>query len=180
MKRVLYLLFFFFPHLSKPLQFLTGDPIWELLAYSYASWPSWLHPRDCFCSALSWHFDRRLTLPPVTGKGCIVVINSWSLNISGCRLQISHYTGACDRLKLLTQMHFLSSQPSFLPSSLFEKAVRNLIQNKRTQRVLFYELSQRNQPLPTMKKGRRGGRNVREEESKFSVVNTMQYIHGVL
>lgn len=51
-------------------------------------------------------------------------------------LRISHYTGACDGLKLLTQMHSLVSPPLF-PSSLFEKAVGNLIPRKRTQGVLF-------------------------------------------
>lgn len=67
-----------------------------LLAYSYTPWPPWPHPGECFCPALSWHSDRGLTLPPLTGKVCIVIINSWSLDISGCMLQISHYTGACD------------------------------------------------------------------------------------
>lgn len=47
-----------------------------VLAYSYTSWLPWLHPGECFCSALSWHFDRRLTLPLLTGKVCIVIINS--------------------------------------------------------------------------------------------------------
>lgn len=94
MKRIL--LFTFFFSLSKPLRFLNGGPIGEFLAYSYTSWPSWLHPWNCFCSALSWYFDRRLTLPPITGKVRIVIINSWSLDVSGCMLQISHYTGACD------------------------------------------------------------------------------------
>lgn len=69
---------------------------WELLAYSYTSWPSWLPPWDYFCSALFWHFDRRLTLPFVTSKVFIVIRNLWSLDISGGMLQISHYTGACD------------------------------------------------------------------------------------
>lgn len=71
------------------------DPVWELLAYSYPSWLLGYGLWDCFCSALSWHFDRRLALLPVTGRVCVVVINSWSLDISRCMLQISHYSGAC-------------------------------------------------------------------------------------
>lgn len=66
-----------------------------ILAYSCTSWPPLPHPGVCFCSALSWHFDKRLTLRLLTGKVCTVIINSWSLDISGCMLQISHYTGAC-------------------------------------------------------------------------------------
>lgn len=113
----------------RPLQFLSGYQIWEFLAYSYTSWPPWPHPGVCFSSALSWHFDRRLTLPLLTGKVCIVIINSWSLDISGCMLQISHYTGACNgaesanlkafslRLGPLSTPHHIYSQGLLEPFS---------------------------------------------------------------
>lgn len=90
----------------------------------------------------------------LTGKVCAVIINSWSLDISGYMAQISHYIGRSLWWgpKLLTQMLSLLSSP---PSQ--HLCLKPHPKQKNPRSSVCCDISQKNGHLPARKKGRKGG-----------------------